>query len=150
MHSALPEQWIDALFARLTGLYGNRFTNMWANIEPQLVRNTWAVELAGVRPEAIRYALEHLPDEFPPTALQFKKICFMCPEQAPALPNNKTASPEVVRTVLQALQRPVGESDPKAWAYRLKVRHEAGERLNANQIRCYRNALFLHPNGEQR
>lgn len=35
-------------------------------------------------------------------------------------------------------------NDSKAWARRLQARHEAGENLNANQIRCYRNALGLN------
>lgn len=33
--------------------------------------------------------------------------------------------------------------DHKAWAKRLKARHEAGDKLNANQIRCYKAALGL-------
>lgn len=141
MHSALPDNWIDALFARLTGLYGNRFTNMWASIDPKLVRNTWATELAGVKPASIRYALEHLPDEFPPTALQFRKLCLMAPDETVALTNQKSAAPEVVRAVLAGIQRPAGGFDPKGWAHALKARHEAGERLKPFQVFCYRNAL---------
>lgn len=34
-------------------------------------------------------------------------------------------------------------------ARRLKSRHDAGDVLNANQIRCYKNALGLHPGGAQ-
>lgn len=140
MHSPLPENWIDALFARLTGLYGNRFTNMWANIDASLVRKTWALELAGVQPESIKYALDHLPDEFPPTALQFKKICFMRPEQAPALTNSAPAHPEIRKAVISGLSEHK-RGGMKDWAYALKARHEAGENLNGNQVRCYRAAL---------
>ena len=32
----------------------------------------------------------------------------------------------------------------KAWAYVLQLRHQRGDVLNANQIRCYRNALHLN------
>lgn len=141
MHSALPDNWIDALFARLTGLYGNRFTNMWASIDPKLVRNTWATELAGIKPASIKYALEHLPEEFPPTALQFRKLCLTAPNETPALTYQTPASPEVVRAVLQGIQKPASASDSKGWAYTLKARHEAGERLKPYQIFCYRNAL---------
>ena len=34
-------------------------------------------------------------------------------------------------------------TDGKEWAYALQARHAAGENLNPNQIRCYRNALGL-------
>lgn len=48
------------------------------------------------------------------------------------------------RETVQALREAVSSSgplDPKAWAKKLKARHEAGERLNSNQIRCFRDAL---------
>ncbi len=146
--SPLPDNWIDALFARLTGLYGNRFTNMWNNIDPNLVRQTWANELAGVRPESIKYALDHLPDDFPPTALQFKKTCFMLPEKAPAIAHDASADPKLVKLVLSKMAG-VTIHGPKQWAHHLEARHECGEKLNNNQIRCYKNALGLHANGVQ-
>lgn len=151
MQSALPEHWIDALFARLTGLYGNRFTNMWTGIDAGLVRTTWATELAGIRPESIKYALEHLPAEFPPSALQFKALCLQKPSSdAPALTNSTPAAPSVRSAVLAGLKKSEGVAgDAKEWARRLKARHDAGDVLNANQIRCYKNALGLHPGGAQ-
>lgn len=142
MPSPLPDNWIDALFARLTGLYGNRFTNMWANIDAGLVRKTWAVELACVKPEAIKYALDHLPDDFPPTALQFKKTCSMMPDYAPALTFDAPASVEVRNAVVAGL-KPHQPGNMKAWAETLRRRHVDGEKLNPNQIRCYRAALGL-------
>lgn len=145
MHSPLPENWIDALFARLTGLYGNRFTNMWTGIDAHLVRTTWASELAGVRPESIKYALEHLPAEFPPSALQFKALCLQKPPaDAPALTNSTPAHPSVRKAVLDGMKKPeLVAEDMKAWAETLRRRHVACEKLNANQIRCYRAALGL-------
>jgi hypothetical protein len=140
MHSPLPDNWIDALFARLTGLYGNRFTNMWANIDANLVRKTWASELGGLKPAAIKYALDHLPDEFPPSALQFKKVCLMRPDDSPVITYDAPASPEVRNAVVAGMAQHVA-GDMKAWARRLKARHEDGDKLNPNQIRCYQNAL---------
>lgn len=140
MHLPLPDNWIDALFARLTGLYGNRFTNMWANIDVQLVRQTWAQELAGVKPPAIKYALDHLPEDFPPTVLQFRKICIAQPEQTPALTNSTPAHPAVRLAVIGGLSK-YKTGGMKDWAHTLKARHDAGENLSANQVRCYRAAL---------
>ena len=143
MHSPLPDNWIDALFARLTGLYGNRFTNMWTGIDANLVRTTWATELAGMQPASIKYALEHLPAEFPPSALQFKELCYQKPStETPALTNSTPAHPSVRKAVLDGIKLPDAAS-PKAWAETLRRRHVACEKLNANQIRCYRAALGL-------
>lgn len=47
-----------------------------------------------------------------------------------------------VRETLQGIKpEPV---DHKAWAKRLQQRHQRSEKLNPNQIRCYRNALCLN------
>ncbi len=148
MHSPLPDNWIDALFARLTGLYGNRFSNMWANIDVKLIRQTWAQELAGVKPSAIKYALDHLPEDFPPTVLQFRKICIAQPEQAPALTNSAPINPAIRMAVVAGLSSHAA-GGPRDWAHRLKARDEAGDRLNGNQVRCYKNALGLHEGGRQ-
>ncbi len=32
----------------------------------------------------------------------------------------------------------------RAWAHLLQLRHERGDTLNRNQVRCYRNALGLN------
>ncbi len=145
MHSPLPDNWIDALFARLTGLYGNRFTNMWTGIDSDLVRKTWASELAGMQPASIKYALEHLPAEFPPSALQFKELCLQKPAtETPVLTNSTPAHPSVRKAVLDGMKKPdavVGGM--KAWAETLRRRHVACEQLNANQVRCYRLALGM-------
>lgn len=39
---------------------------------------------------------------------------------------------------------PLAVLDHKAWARTLKARHDKGEKLNPNQVRCYRNALGLN------
>lgn len=145
----LPDSWINALFARLTGVYGNRFTNMWANIDVNLVRQTWATELAGVTPEGIKHALAHLPEDFPPTVLQFRKACLTRPESPTQIVYDNPASEAVRKAAIQAMTAKTEGGGMKAWAYVLKERHEAGDKLNANQIRCYKNALGLHTGGAQ-
>lgn len=46
-------------------------------------------------------------------------------------------------------QSGVVKHDPKAWAKRLKARHEAGETLSALQIDYYREALGIKPDDQQ-
>lgn len=60
---------------------------MWAGVDAELVRADWAQVLDGVSAEGIAYALEHLPEEFPPTSAYFRKLCAQRPTVAPvALP----------------------------------------------------------------
>lgn len=50
------------------------------------------------------------------------------------------------RGILKNLRQVLMEralSDPKAWAKKLQAKHEAGKRLSAYQIECYRAALKL-------
>ena len=41
----------------------------------------WSTELAGLSDEQIIYGLDNLPETFPPTAMEFKKICRQKPKR---------------------------------------------------------------------
>lgn len=47
----------------------------------------------------------------------------------------------LTKSELEALQM---RHTDRAWAHALKLRHERGDALNRNQVRCYRNALGLN------
>lgn len=47
----------------------------------------------------------------------------------------------LTKNQLEELRQRYGD---RAWAHALKARHDQGETLNANQVRCYRNALGLN------
>ena len=149
----LPASLVDVIFARLTMTYGRDFMDRWPGIEPAAVKASWGLELAGFGPEAVYHALDNLPPAKPPTALEFKAACARAPAPAgSALPNNPTpADPAIARQALQAMRSvPAGAMRQDLdWAASLRDRHRAGEKLNPNQIRCFRNALRLHPNGAQ-
>jgi hypothetical protein len=42
------------------------------------------------------------------------------------------------------IQSLVAQFGGRAWAHMLKIRHERGDAINRNQVRCYRNALNLN------
>jgi len=44
---------------------------------------------------------------------------------------------------LQEKQALIQQYGMKGWAHILRLRHQRGEKLNANQIRCYSAALGL-------
>jgi hypothetical protein len=85
----MESSWADALIGRLAVRYGEAFTRQWNGMDRAAVLADWAGVLDGVRPEAIRYALDNLPPDRPPNALQFRALCRRATadeRQAPALP----------------------------------------------------------------
>lgn len=87
----LPSAWVEKIFARLQGIYGREFTGQFSTgmvngIDAGLenAKATWAEELGGFVkwPEAIAYALEHLPERVP-NCIKFKELCRMAPRPEP-------------------------------------------------------------------
>ena len=87
----LPSSWVEKIFARMQGIYGRDFTGQFSTgmvngVDAGLenAKATWAEELGGFVkwPEAIAYALEHLPERVP-NCIKFKEICRMAPRPEP-------------------------------------------------------------------
>jgi hypothetical protein len=138
--------WVEKIFQKLSLNFGRDFLGRWEGIPIEDVKADWAHELRGYQqnPSAIAYGLEHCLSDKAPTVQDFKAICNKRPDKPLALPE-PPASPERVAEEmkkLEQLQR-AGRVDHKAWAKSLKERHDAGEKINMNQVRCYRNALGL-------
>lgn len=75
---ALPSEWVDRIFERLTVLFGRRFGDLYAGVDPQRLRDAWAVELAGFesQPDRIAKALHSLKGaQHPPTLSEFIALC---------------------------------------------------------------------------
>jgi hypothetical protein len=97
----LAESWVDRLFARLTLRYGTAFMRQYGDLDPSLVKADWSHVLAQMPGEAIRQALENLPDTGPVTAMQFRSICNRAPgPDAPRLPEPVRPMPEAVRAAI--------------------------------------------------
>jgi hypothetical protein len=78
---SLPASWVDSLFTKLSLAYGAAFMRQWPDADPELIKADWANVLAGFKPfpDAIRFALDNLPPDRPPTALQFRALCRSAP-----------------------------------------------------------------------
>lgn len=146
---------VDYLFARFSAIYGSEFANKWAGQDSDAVKAAWAYTLADYdnNQPRIKWALEHLPER-PPNALQFRALCALAPEQnglqAIAKDEPMTFSKEVRDAIVAGMSAPAPqEHGMKQWAHDLKARADNGEKLGMNQIRCYKNALGLHPGGAQ-
>lgn len=88
---SLPSQWVDKIFLRLLGVYGAQFKAKFSVIENGVdvgmanAKEVWADELKTFRdwPEAIAYALQHLPTDHAPNAIEFRDICRRTPKKEP-------------------------------------------------------------------
>lgn len=77
---SLPSQWIDRIFLRLIGVYGAQFKAKFSVVENGVdvgmanAKENWAHELRNFsdKPDSIAYALDHLPVERAPNALEFR------------------------------------------------------------------------------
>ena len=118
----LPSVWVERIFSRLMGIYGNQFAAKWDGCDLENVKQVWAEELGGFhdQPEAIAYALKHLDQKFPPSALEFKELCRKSPrKEVPMLTYTPTAE-EIERAQAAAKQaqqavRPAGNRDMMEW-----------------------------------
>ena len=81
LHGRIDDAGSDLSHARLAVRYGSRWSAMWAGVPMEAVKADWAQCLEGMTSRAIRYALDNLPDERPPTVAQFKKLCLQGLEQ---------------------------------------------------------------------
>lgn len=140
---SLPMPWVEKIFLKLTLTFGREFSDRWDEASLEDVKADWAHELRGFQqnPAAIGYGLEHCLSGKPPTVQEFKAVCLRHTAQVPMLPSPK-ADPAVVAQVMGRLMVPqVAMVDHKAWAKRLRDRHQAGEKLGRYQIKSYQQVL---------
>ena len=123
------------------------------------VKTDWAEVLGGFTQnlEAIAWALQHLPADRAPTALQFRELCLQAPRPAlKALPEPK-ADPAVVDRVMREMsslrdkwqeQHQAGEDgvpvrkDRLAWARTILERQSRGDHTVSHAaVTMARNAL---------
>ena len=141
---SIPSAWIDRIFEKLTLVYGAEFLNRWKGVPLEEVKADWARELDGLekRPEAIKYALEHLPTDKAPTVLQFRELTRRAPEkQAIALPPpevNPAAVARAIEMANKAFNTPVDRLARQREHMAMELR---GERISPAQRDFWRRAL---------
>lgn len=73
----LTHEEVQTIFMRLRIAYGSAFTAKWQGIPMEAVMRDWALRLGAYSGDAevLGYGLEHLPPDFPPTAMAFAAVC---------------------------------------------------------------------------
>jgi hypothetical protein len=101
---SMPDVWLNRLFDRLVLRYGESFLRQYGDLNPAAVKADWADVLDGFKAESIRWALQYLPADRPPNAMQFRDLCRRSPsgDAVEKLPAPKP-DPDRVRRMLQPL-----------------------------------------------
>lgn len=159
--SVVSEDIAKHVFRVLHGVFGNLFLSRFATGQVEdgedagvkNARRMWAFGLRDYHVVTVKAALARVLDtggEYPPTLPQLRALCAAISPRQASVPAVDMApaqpSSDVRADVDRLLQGTTGEPN-KQWAHRLRARHDAGERLKRNQIRCYKNALGLHAGG---
>lgn len=166
--SSLPDGWMRSLWTELGASYGARWHRQFPvppcppDVDPAKhahdhiagVQAVWAKRLGHLQsnPQAIRFALDHLPDD-PPTLPQFVTLCNRRPDRPQqALPAPK-ADPAKVQQAIAGIRidrskrdpletlRALAESDAKDGTYN-------GKPVTMAQRQTYRQALKLDRTGD--
>lgn len=143
---ALPVSWVDRIFDKLTLIYGQSFLRKWSDIDLNAVKSDWAHELSGFEnhPKAIAWALQNLPPETAPNALQFKFLARRAPaDELPRLEAPKADPARVAEELAKlapVLSKPAGRIGVD-WAKRIVGRADGGERIAPLVLRMAREAL---------
>lgn len=151
MSDAQKTNVVEYVFKRLAATYGAAWDRSLGQAPISDVMTVWDYQLQQftqsiAAKKMIMWALDNLPDRCP-NVIEFKALCRRAPLAEPLALPDPMADPERVAAELAKLAplRDRTEShspvDHKAWAKRLKARHEAGEKLNMNQKRCMNEAL---------
>lgn len=138
---SLPPKYVDRIFARLLIRYGAAWIRMWEGIDEQAVKADWAHVLDGLPEFRLRYGLDHLSADRPPTAPQFRALCNGCADPvAPRLRGPAADPARVAELVAEARATPF--ANPLAGARALRAREEAGDKsLTMAQREFWRTAL---------
>lgn len=149
-HTGRMVEVVNRLFSRLADTYGDDWYRSLGQTLVPAAKSAWMHELSIFENslDRLAWALENLPERVP-NCIVFKNLCRLAPvKEVQALPE-PAADPVRMAAELQKLgyikteHRAATPTTAKDWAHRLKVRHEAGEILNFNQVRCYTTALGI-------
>lgn len=151
--TAIPQPWVEKIFATMAATYGARFADMWRGTETAVVKRQWGVELAKLTsaqlkagrenlmalvrvptlPEFIAHCRQSRTEAMASTAPQLELVPKISPEQA-------AANLAKVHAGIRTLRIDQASAD---WAFRLVIRGKSpgGHSLTHEAMRCARDAI---------
>ena len=98
--SALPEEWIERLFARFEAMYGAKFADAWKGCDLRNVKIVWAETLGSLSRDELSAGIAGcMTREWPPTLPEFVKLCR---QPAPSAPGGHPTANEAWALVLSS------------------------------------------------
>jgi hypothetical protein len=150
---AVPEAWVDRLFAVMSAAYGARFADLWRGSNLADVRRLWGIELFRLTREQLKAGRENLTAlPKPPTLPEFIIHCKQArldqsASAVPRLENLPKATPEQATANLERINRAVaGLRTPKItaeWAFKAVMRGKSvsGLPLSFSVANCATDAI---------
>lgn len=149
----LPLDWTKRIFSRMTAVYGSQFSAKWDAENMDEVLSVWSDELRNFRdhPSAIKYALLHLPEDFPPNLQQFKSLCRegLKREEKPLALERKLTHEEIEfgRLKVEQLAREVLKpTNARKWIYDLRARINSVHQPSVAVMRILQEAELIEKN----
>jgi len=153
--TAIPQRWVEALFASMSATYGVRFADLWRGTKIDQVKRNWGIELSKLSSQQMRAGRESMINlEKPPTLPEFVAHCRRARVEAAAAEAPKQLeqqmpliTPEQAEENRQLLARTLGRmqrAEPSAeWAFRLVLRGktDSGNPLPFNVARTATDAI---------
>lgn len=143
------KDWIERIFARLSGIYGSEFTYKWADVDNDALKAEWADALGGFHADDIGAALQSCRAQ--PKAPNLPEFASMCRQNMntrttkqipPLTPAERVAAAKVAQKVAQSMsEKKENPNGRKQWAYRLMEREAKGESLPHVSKMFWREAL---------
>jgi hypothetical protein len=140
----LPAATIDRIFSRLQLVYAASFTRMYLGLEIPAVKHDWRRRLGWIQTwRSIAWALENLPADRPPNALQFSELCKQAPA-APVVPVTELPGPPAdLDRVRVPLSLKVARPSPEQWRSRLIDQYAAGDPMSPHNRELARHFMRM-------
>jgi hypothetical protein len=158
LDAATATKTVERLFARMAALYGSRFADQWAGINPVDVKKCWSEEIAAYPMRQIAAAVNALTTKnWPPTLPEFLELIEAqrpAPNTAAYKPTKSvdavdTQAPDVLAAkgrCMASIARGFSAPTP-AWAYRAKRRWLDGEVRHSPDVTAMINRVIERDRG---
>jgi len=145
---AVPQKWVERLFATMSATYGARFADLWRVSDISQVKRQWGIELAKLTASQIKAGRENLMDLVrSPTLPEFIAHCRQSRADVVAhttqqlvheprtTPEQAAAGKAMVRNAIRSLRMDQPSAD---WAFRMLLN---GAQRSHEALRCARDAV---------
>lgn len=135
-HAALPDEWMDRLFSRLSAMYGSKFADLWRGCNLAEVKTVWAKDLGGMSREELAAGVVGCRGrDWPPTLPEFLKLC------RPPVDFGAALTEAIAQTIRRKTGEDVWSSKAIFWAAQAVTSFELENRTRRDLEPLWREAF---------